>query len=79
MDSSPSPTEAPDAAAGSQAIDYHLQAVRCKHPKAHIEHDRLTGHWGATERPPGGGEIFTHAATLAELDIKLGAESSEAG
>lgn len=56
-----------------------LQAVRRKHPAAHIERDSVTGHWGAIEQPSGGGEIFTHARTLAELDIKLGAESSEAG
>ncbi len=56
-----------------------LQAVRRKHPGARIERDQITGHWGAIEHPSGGGEIFTHAPTLAELDIKLGAESSEAG
>lgn len=44
-----------------------LQAVQRKHPGVRIEH------------PLGGGEIFTHAPTLAELDIKLGAESREAG
>lgn len=79
MDPSPSPAAAANAAAGSRGIDHHLQAVRHKHPEARIEHDEITGHWGAIERPPGGGEIFTHAATLAELDIRLGAESSEAG
>jgi hypothetical protein len=56
-----------------------LQAVRRKHPGARIEHDHITGHWGAIQHPPGGGEIFTHAPTLAELDIKLDAESSEGG
>jgi hypothetical protein len=56
-----------------------LQAVRRKHPAAHIERDNVTGHWGAIEHPPNGGETFTHAPTLAELDIKLGAESYEAG
>jgi hypothetical protein len=66
--------ESPDPAMGE-----HLQAVRRKHPEAHIAHDEITGHWGAIEHPPGGGEIFTHAPTLAELDIKLGAESREAG
>jgi hypothetical protein len=61
------------------ALGEHLQAVRRKHPAARIERDQITGHWGAIERPSSGGEIFTHAPTLAELDIKLGAESSEAG
>ncbi len=61
------------------AFGEHLRAVRRKHPGAHIEHDGITGHWGAIEHSPGGGEIFTHAPTLAELDIKLGAESSESG
>lgn len=56
-----------------------LQAVQRKHPGVRIERDGSTGHWGAIEHPPGGGEIFTHAPTLAELDIKLGAESREAG
>ena len=56
-----------------------LQAVRRKHPGARIERDGITGHWGAIEHPLGGGEIFTHAPTLAELDIKLDAESREAG
>jgi hypothetical protein len=56
-----------------------LQAVRRKYPRVRIERDGITGHWGAIERPLGGGEIFTHAPPLAELDIKLGAESSEAG
>jgi hypothetical protein len=79
MDSFPSPTGASQAAAGSQGIDHHLLAVRRKHPGAQIERDNITGHWGAVERPSGGGEVFTHAPTLAELDIKLGAESSEAG
>ncbi len=71
MTNSPEP---PDPALGE-----HLRAVRRKHPRAYIEQDKITGHWGAIEHPPGGGEIFTHGATLAELDIKLGAESSGSG
>ena len=63
----------------SPGIDHHLQAIRRKRPGAHIERDGITGHWGAVEHLPGGGVIFTHAATLAELDIKLGAETSKAG
>lgn len=61
------------------ALGELLQAVQRKHPGARIERDGITGHWGAIEHPTGGGELFTHAATLAELDIKLAAESGEAG
>jgi hypothetical protein len=61
------------------AMSKRLAVIRQEYPAAEIAWDDITGHWGAIERPPGGGEIFTHAPTLAELDIKLGAESSEAG
>jgi hypothetical protein len=70
-------TNSPESA--GPALGEHLQAVRRKHPGAYVERDQITGHWGAIEHPPGGGEIFTDAPTLAELDIKLGAETSEAG
>lgn len=61
------------------AIGELLKSVQRKHSGVRIERDGITGHWGAIERPLGGGEIFTHAPTLAEPDIKLGAESREAG
>jgi hypothetical protein len=61
------------------AVTERLAAIRREHPAAEIAWDDCTGHWGAIEHPPGGGEIFTHAPTLAELDIKLDAESSEGG
>ena len=81
MDSSAGPADVrpAGAAVGFQDLDHHLQAVRRQHPSAEIVWDEQTRHWGAIEHSPGGGEIFTHAPTLAELDIKLGAESSEAG
>jgi hypothetical protein len=54
----------------------HLEAVIAANPGWIIGQNDATGHWEAIRRPTCTCEVFSHAPTLAELAIKLEAESS---